>query len=97
MLSFDIAIDPASIAFVTAVLAMVVANEPVPEPVTLPVSVMVWSPVLVPLEVPENVPLWVARVPSPKVVRPALASASSIRERPKLDRSVVAAVVEESK
>lgn len=34
---------------------------------------------LVPLEVPENVPDCVASVPSPRVVRAVLASASSIR------------------
>jgi hypothetical protein len=46
----------ASLAFVTALLAMVAANDPVPLPVTSPVREMVWSPVLVPLDVPENVP-----------------------------------------
>jgi hypothetical protein len=36
-------------ARVTALLAMVAANDPVPLPVTSPVSEMVWSPVFVPL------------------------------------------------
>ena len=45
--------DPA----VTAVLASVVANDPVPEPVTSPVRVIVWSPVFVPLRLlPDTVP-----------------------------------------
>jgi hypothetical protein len=35
-------------ASVTALFAIVAANDPVPEPVTSPVSVMVWSPVFVP-------------------------------------------------
>ena len=51
--SFPVATDSAaSFASVTALLATVVANDPVPEPVTSPVRVMVWSPVLVPELVP---------------------------------------------
>ncbi len=37
---------------VTALLAIVVAKEPVPDPVTSAVNVIVWSPVLVPEAVP---------------------------------------------
>ena len=39
----------ASMALVTLLLPIAVANEPVPEPVTSPVSVIVWSPELVPV------------------------------------------------
>jgi hypothetical protein len=37
------------LAYVTALAAMVAANDPVPLPVTSPVSVIVWLPVFVPL------------------------------------------------
>lgn len=39
---------------VTAPLAIVAANDPVPDPVTSLVKVIVWSPVFVPLDVPEK-------------------------------------------
>ena len=65
------------LAYVTASLAIVAANEPIPEPVTSPVKVIVWSPVLVPEEVPLNVPDWVAKVPNPNVVLASEEVASS--------------------
>lgn len=46
----------ASFALLTALFAIVAANELVPVPVTSPVKVIVWSPVLTPDDVPENVP-----------------------------------------
>lgn len=55
-------------------------------------SEMVWSPVLVPDEVPEKVPLWVARVPRPRLVRAVLADCRSERLLA-LRRAVVATAV----
>ena len=66
------AIDPASIAFVTAPAAMVVANVPVPEPVTFPVNVIVWSPVLIPVSSRSAfkvVSVWTSGAPEPAVLR----------------------------
>ena len=52
------ALSVASFAKVTALFAMVAANDPVPVPVTSPVKAIVWSPVLVPLKlVPLKAPV----------------------------------------
>ena len=63
------AVDDPYAPAVTAVLAKVAANVPVPVPVTSPVNVMVWSPVFDPLNVViPNLVLMVEEVSSPLLV-----------------------------